>query len=150
MLKKFAGETVIYGIGSVLPRVLQFALTPYLTYRIFGPAQYGSLSVIYAFAAFLIIVFTYGMETTLFRFGSEEGKKDIVFSTGAISLLVSSVIFVAFLFLFSDQIANFLEQPNGGKFIRWFALITAFDALAAGAVHPFYESSGDLFHHDIR
>jgi len=131
MLKKFAGEAVIYGIGSVLPKVLQFAMTPWLTYRVFSTGEYGDMNIMYAFAAFLLIIFTYGMETTLFRFGSEKGQKDIVFSTAAISLLISTLIFVSILFVFSDSIAGFLEQPNGGKFVQLFALITAFDSLAA-------------------
>ncbi|MEM6965071.1 MAG: oligosaccharide flippase family protein [Bacteroidota bacterium] len=130
LLKKFAGETVIYGLGSVLPRVLIFSLTPYLT-SVFGTGEYGTQGVMFAFAAFLMVFFTYGMETTLFRFGSEVGQKDKVFSTAAISLLVTSVIFVSVLFFFSQEVANFLNEPEGAKFVKWFALISAFDALAA-------------------
>ena len=78
LLKKFAGETVIYGLGSVLPRVLLFALTPILT-RILGEGEYGNHAVMYAFAALSLVFFTYGMETALFRFGSKDGQLNKVF-----------------------------------------------------------------------
>lgn len=130
ILKKFAGETVFYGIGSILPRVLFVTLTPVLT-NIFGKEEYGVHAVMYAFAALLMVFFTYGMETALFRFGSQKGQLNIVFSTAAISLLCSTVFIVPVLFFFSDNIAIFLEEPEGGNFIRWFVLIVAFDTLAA-------------------
>ena len=130
LLKKFAGETVIYGLGSVLPRVLLFALTPILT-RILGEGEYGEHAVMYAFTALLLVFFTYGMETALFRFGSKDGQLNKVFSTAAISLLVTTIIFGGTLLFFSDSIAIFLEQEGQERFIRWFIFITAFDALAA-------------------
>ncbi len=130
LLKKFAGETVIYGLGSILPRVLNFLLTPYLT-NVFDTSDYGIYGVMYAITAFWLVLFTYGMETALFRFGSKDGQLNKVFSTAAISLLVTTIIFVGLLFFFSEDIALFLNEPGGGKFIRWFALITGLDALAA-------------------
>ena len=130
ILKKFAGETVIYGVGSILPRILFVALTPLLT-NIFGTGEYGVHAVMYAFAALLLVFFTYGMETALFRFGSKEGQLNIAFSTAAISLLCSTILIVPLLIFFSEHIAIFLEEPDGGKFVRWFVLIVAFDALAA-------------------
>lgn len=130
LLKKFAGETVIYGLGSVLPRVLNFLLTPYLT-NVFDTSEYGIYGLMYAITAFWLVLFTYGMETALFRFGSKDGQLNRVFSTAAISLLTTTIILVGLIFLFSENIALFLNEPEGGKFIRWFALITGLDALAA-------------------
>ena len=109
LLKKFAGETVIYGLGSVLPRVLLFALTPILT-RILGEGEYGNHAVMYAFAALSLVFFTYGMETALFRFGSKDGQLNKVFSTAAISLLLTTIVFSGVLLFFSDSIAEFLKQ----------------------------------------
>jgi len=130
ILKKFAGETVFYGIGSVLPRVLLFAMTPFLT-RYFDTSEYGIHAVMYSFTALLLVFFTYGMETALFRFGSKESELNKVFSTAAISLLVTTIFFVGLLFLFADPIAAFLEYPDDGRYVRWFALITGLDSLAA-------------------
>ncbi len=130
LLKKFAGETVIYGVGSILPRVLFLVMTPLLTNTL-DTGEYGDLSVMYAFAALLLVFFTYGMETGLFRFGSKDGQLKTVFSTAAISLLCSTLFLVPLLIFFSENIAVLLEKPNYGKFVRWFILIVAFDALAA-------------------
>ena len=130
LLKKFASETVIYGIGSILPRVLTFLLTPYFTRRL-GQGEFGNHGVMYAFAALLIVFFTYGMETALFRFGSKEGQLSKVFSTAAISLLGTTILLGTGLYIFSDAIAAFLNEPNRGNFVRWFILIASFDALAA-------------------
>ncbi len=130
LLKKFAGETVIYGLGSVLPRVLLFALTPYLT-NVFNPSEFGIYGIMYSFTALLLVFFTYGMETALFRFGREEGQLSKVFSTAAISLFATTIFFVGLLFFFAQEIATFLEYPEGVRFVKWFALITGLDALAA-------------------
>jgi len=130
LLKKFASETVFYGLGSVLPRVLLFAMTPFLT-RYFDTSEYGIHAVMYSFTALLLVFFTYGMETALFRFGSLEGELDKVFTTAAISLLITTIFFVGLLFVFSNQIAAFLEYPDDGRYVRWFAMITGLDALAA-------------------
>ena len=130
LLKKFAGETVIYGLGSILPRILNFAMTFILTW-ILGQGEFGQHGNMYAFTAFILVFFTYGMETALFRFGSKDGQLKIVFSTAAISLLVTTIILTLILWPFSDGIAAFLEQPDDGRFIQWFILITAFDALSS-------------------
>ncbi len=130
LLKKFAGETVIYGLGSILPRVLNFAMTFILTW-ILGQGEFGQHGNMYALTAFMLVFFTYGMETALFRFGSKEGQLEKVFSTAAISLFVTTIIFITVLWPFTDRIAAFLEQPEDGRFIQWFILITAFDALSS-------------------
>lgn len=130
LLKKFAGETVIYGLGSILPRILNFAMTFILTW-ILGTREFGQHGNMYAFTALILVFFTYGMETALFRFGSKDGQLGKVFSTAAISLLATTIIFTAVLWPFSNRIAAFLEQPDDGRFIQWFILITAFDALSS-------------------
>jgi len=130
LLKKFAGETVIYGLGSILPRILNFGMTFILTW-ILGQGEFGQHGNMYAFTAFILVFFTYGMETALFRFGSKGGQLEKVFSTAAISLLVTTIILTVILWPFSDEIAAFLEQPEDGRFIQWFILITAFDALSS-------------------
>lgn len=130
LLKKFAGETIIYGLGSILPRILNFGMTFLLTW-VLGQGEFGQFGNMYAFTALILVFFTYGMETALFRFGSKEGQIEKVFSTAAISLLVTTIIFTLLLWPFSDVIAVFLEQPDDGRFIKWFILITAFDALSS-------------------
>ena len=89
LLKKLAGETAIYGTSSILSRLLHYViLTPYFT-RVFQTGEYGVVSNMYIWAALLMVLFTYRMETAFFRFGSKEGQLEKTFSTASISLLIS-------------------------------------------------------------
>ena len=75
VLKKLAGETAIYGVSSILSRLLNYViLTPYLTYT-FATGEYGVVTEMYTYAALLMVFFTYRMETTFFRFGSESKEQ---------------------------------------------------------------------------
>ena len=152
LIKKLAGETAIYGVSSILSRILNYLLlTPYLT-RLLTPNEYGLHSLMYSFAAMLMILFTYGMETAFFRFGTkrEKPKSDLTasnsdviddfrnvdnsaaaFSTASISLLVSTILFVGFITLFSSEIAGQLTQVADQRYVIWFGFIIGFDALAA-------------------
>ncbi len=150
LLKKLAGETVIYGLGNIAGRVLNFIiLTPYLT-RQFTTGEYGVFSTLYAYAAFLMIVFTYRMETAFFRFASQAEQDDKssdeaidtalkprkkpntnTFSTATLSLLTTSLLLVSLLIAFAQPIANFIKYPEQKEYIIWFAMIIGFDALSA-------------------
>lgn len=134
LIKKLAGETLLYGFSSILSRLLNyFVLAVYLT-RVFtgeDTEKYGIYGIMYAFAALLMVFFTYRMETTFFRFGSKEGKLLPTFSTGSISLLVSTIALVALIWVFSEPIATeLLSRPGEGRYVRYFALIMGFDTLA--------------------
>lgn len=72
MLRKLASQTAIYGLGSIVGRGLYLLLTPILTAR-FAPAEYGLFSNCYSYIALLLVVLTFGMETTYFRFRTEYG-----------------------------------------------------------------------------
>ena len=131
LLKKLAGETAIYGLSSILGRVLHFViLTVYLT-RVFDDDVYGVFTEMYSYAGMLMVLFTYRMETAFFRFGSKEGGLDKSFSTASISLIISTTVFVAGLVFLAPQIANLLQYPDHADYVVWFALIIGFDALAA-------------------
>lgn len=72
-IRKLAGQTVIYGFGTVVPRFLNYALlTPFYT-RIFGLEQYGVVTELYAWMVLALVILTYGMETTYFRFAGKKG-----------------------------------------------------------------------------
>src|ERR1041385_5667731 len=124
-IKKLAGQTVIYGFGTILPRFLNYFLTPILT-RAFLPAEYGINSELFAYISFLNIVFTYGMETTFFNFNSKLDNKQEVFSTAFISVFSSSVFLSLILILGASTIGDALSTPNATyptKFIVWCILI---------------------------
>jgi O-antigen/teichoic acid export membrane protein len=130
-LKKLAGQTVVYGLGTILPRFLNYFLVPILT-RAFLPAEYGINSELYAYISFLNVIFTYGMETTFFNFNSKLENKQEVYNTALLSLLTSSLVFSFILVLFSSAIANGLSTPNASyskQFIVWCIFIMSSDAL---------------------
>lgn len=81
LLKRLASDTAIYGISSILSRLLNWViLTPYLT-RILGQKPYGIVSDLYVWTALVLVVLTFRMETALFRFGSEKNNLNRSFST---------------------------------------------------------------------
>ena len=129
-IKKLAGQTAIYGLSSIVGRVLSYLLIPIYT-RVFLPAEYGTVNEMYAYVSLLIVILTYGFETGFFRFTEAEADKNKVYSTSLISLLTTSSIFVVFAMLFAQPVANMLRYPNNSEYVVWFALIVALDALSA-------------------
>lgn len=129
-IKRLASQTAVYGVPTILGRFLQYLLVILLT-RTFSKAEYGTISVFYSYASFLMVVLTYGMETAFFRFSEKEEDKDSVFSTGMISLLLTSGSFVFLASIFSGSIAGWIDYPGQAKYVVWFAWILGLDALVA-------------------
>ncbi len=128
-LKKLAGQTAVYGLSGILGRILGYLLVPLYT-RIFLPGEYGTVSVFYAYAAFLTVVLTYGMETAFFRFNENETDKEKVFSTGMISLIFSSVVFLLIVSVFAQPVAGWIDYGSHPEYVLWFAWFLALDALS--------------------
>ncbi len=131
LLKKLLGETAIYGVSYIVGRLLNYLLAPYHMKVFESTAEFGVIQELYAYVAFLIILFTYRMETGFFRFGAKEENRDKAFSTASISLLITTPILVGTFIVFSQSIANWLQYPDHSEYIIWFALILGFDALAS-------------------
>ena len=70
-LKRLAGQTAIYGLSSIVGRLLNYLLVPLYT-RYFLPEEYGVVTELYAYVAFLVIILTYGLETAFFRFSQKQ------------------------------------------------------------------------------
>jgi len=131
VLKKLAGQTVIYGSSSIIGRFLNFLLTPLYAIQ-FSNMQYGIITEMYAYVAFLVIFLTYGMETSYFRFSSEEKhNKNTVYANTLYSLFTTSTFFIIIISLFSQPIADWLKYPNHSEYIIWFALIVGLDAISS-------------------
>lgn len=131
-IKKLAGETVIYGIGAVLPKAVNFLLVgSYLTFQI-NTDNYGIYNILYSFVTFALILFTLRMETTFFKFASDKKHDEsyIFNSTLSVVLLSSSVLF-GLMILFKDKIASFLTRPEDFRFVVYFAIILFLDAIAS-------------------
>ncbi len=131
LLKKLASETAIYGLSSILGRVLNYGIMTFYLTREFTKGEYGVVSDMYAMAALTIVLFTYGMETAFFRFATKSNKKDEAFSTTMISHIITTSIFVTLLILAATPIANLLQYPGKEIYVIWFALIMGADTLIA-------------------
>lgn len=130
-LKKLAGQTVVYGLGTMLPRFLNYFITPVLTYN-FLPQQFAINSVIFAYISFLNVVFSYGMETAFFHFYNRREDKTQVINTSAVSLIISSLCLGVLLFLFTPFITKALSTPGTTyqpEFVYWSILILVSEAL---------------------
>jgi O-antigen/teichoic acid export membrane protein len=129
-IKRLAGQTAIYGIPSILGRILGYLLVPLYT-RIFVPGEYGTVNVFYSYASLLMVILTYGMETAFFRYNEQESDKEKVFSTGMISLLVSSVLFLAVVTVYSGPVAKLIDYADHREYVLWFGWILALDAVSS-------------------
>ena len=129
-LKKLASQTAIYGLSSVVGRLLNYLLVPLYT-RYFLPEEYGVVTELYAYVAFLVIILTYGLETAFFRFSQKEKNNRVVFSTSLISLLFSSSLFILLMYSFSENIASTIGYSNNDEYVKWFAIIIGLDAISS-------------------
>ena len=128
--KKLAGDTAIYGMSSIVGRFINFWLVPYYSF-VFLTAEYGIVTNLYAYSAFLLIILTYGMETGFFRFASVKEDKDKAYSTALISLFATSAVFLFFVLSFSDAIAAWMDYPDHPEYIEWVAIIVVIDAITS-------------------
>lgn len=130
-LKKLASQTAIYGLSSIVGRLIGYLFIPLYT-RVFDTAQYGIVTEMYAYVAFLVVLLTYGMETTFFRFSNrDDADPNKVFGTAAVSLIISSFLFIFICSWFAQPIAEWLRYPNHSEYISWFALIVGLDAISS-------------------
>jgi O-antigen/teichoic acid export membrane protein len=130
-IRKLAGQTVIYGFGTVVPRFLNYALlTPFYTY-ILGREQYGVVTELYAWMVLALVILTYGMETTYFRFAGKKARAETVYSTALVSLFFTSAFFIMAVSLFITPVSGFLGYADHPEYIRMFAWIVAIDAFSA-------------------
>ena len=130
-IRKLAGQTVIYGFGTVGPRFLNYALmTPFYT-RILGLEQYGVVTELYAWMVLALVILTYGMETTYFRFAGKKAPAGEVYGTAMTSLFFTSVLFLIAISLFMAPVSGFLGYEQHPEYIRMFAWIVAIDAFSA-------------------
>lgn len=128
VFRKLAGETVAYGFSSVLGRLLNYLLVPLYT-SVFLPGEYGIVTELYAYIAFLNVLYAYGMETTYFRFTTDSDHD--YFSDAFWSIFISSILFSSAIFFNAEPIAQWLGYQGQATYIKWLSLILAADAVVA-------------------
>lgn len=114
-------------MGTIVPRLLNYLLlTPYFT-RIFNQGEYGTVTILYSYLAFLLVFLTYGMETTFFKFSESEKNPDKVFSVASWSILATTIPFLAIVILFTQDIATWIQYASNPNYILWIGLIVSLD-----------------------
>lgn len=129
-LKKLASQTAIYGLPTIVGRLLNYFLTPLYTYN-FTTSEFGVVTSAYAYVSFLLVFLTYGMETTVFKFSQSETDKHKVYTTALLSVFISSASFIILASAFSVSISESIRFTGHPEYIVWFAIIIGTDALTA-------------------
>ena len=144
-IKKFAGQTAIYGFTTVITRFLNFFLTP-IYVGLYSPKVYGIFSVMYSWASMLNALLAFGMETTYFRYLNKyENDKQKVYNNTFFTVLMLALVFLLFSVLFVNDLAAWMQMgntfdPDYARYINYFIYILVLDALA---VIPFAKLRAD-------
>ena len=132
-LKSLAKDTAIYGLSSIVGRFLNYLLVPlYTHYMPKESGDYGISTNVYAYTALILVLLTFGMETTLFRFANDEkAKPDTVFTTAFATVGSLTVLFLLFVFGFITPISSALGYAEHPEYLTMMAVVVALDALQA-------------------
>jgi O-antigen/teichoic acid export membrane protein len=132
-LKSLVKDTAIYGLSSIVGRFLNYLLVPLYTAKISASSGgYGVVTNLYAYTALILVLLTFGMETTLFRFANKEGENpDTVFSTAMSVVGVLSAAFLLLVFGFIGPIGEILGYADRHSYILMMATVVALDAIQA-------------------
>ncbi|MEO8710578.1 MAG: oligosaccharide flippase family protein [Parafilimonas sp.] len=130
-IKQLAGQTIWYGVSSIAARFINFLLTPYLTYStLISTANYGQMSALLAAIPLFNVIFTYGMETTYFRFMRKDVDREAVNNTAIISLLISSVLLSILLWMNQEWLAKVATLSEFPLLVQLSIIIIGLDALS--------------------
>ena len=132
-LKSLAKDTAIYGLSSIVGRFLNYLLVPLYTYYMpHDTGDYGISTNIYAYTALILVLLTFGMETTLFRFANDEKcKPDTVFSTVMATVGSLTLVFLLLLFGFITPISDAIGYAAHPDYLLMMGVVVALDALQA-------------------
>ena len=138
-LKSLAKDTAIYGLSSIVGRFLNYLLVPlYTHYMPKDSGDYGISTNVYAYTALILVLLTFGMETTLFRFANDErynglhgNGPDTVFSTGFATIGSLTMVFLLLIFGFISPISDALGYSEHPEYLLMMAVVVALDAIQA-------------------
>jgi O-antigen/teichoic acid export membrane protein len=124
--KSLFKQTAIYGLATVLPRMLSFLLVPLYT-DVMSSADYGKVSIIFSWLVLFNVILSYGMETSFFRFYNSQDDKRAVIGTSTISIFWTSILFLVVSLLFRNTLASLSEIDV--EYITYIIWILVLDAL---------------------
>lgn len=126
-----ASQTAVYGLSSILGRLLNYLLVPLYT-NIFLPEQYGVVTELYAYVSFFAVIMTYGMETAFFRYSQkEELNQQKIYATSLLSISATTILMLLLGFIFTGNIASLLGYEQYQWYLQCFMIVIAIDALTA-------------------
>ncbi len=127
-IKKLAGQTLWYGVPTIASRFLGYLLNIVL-FWMYKPSDTAYITQVYAFIPFLNILFTYGLETSYFRF-VQTADKEKLYNTLMMSIIVSTILFTLLTLWQTPLLADAINLPEHPEYIRWTAWILFFDTIA--------------------
>ena len=146
VLKKFLGDTAIYGLSTIISRLFNFILTPIFV-KVFAPAVYGIFTKMYSYVSIVNAVLAFGMETTYFRYmNKHEDRKQEVYNNAFIVILVIAGLFLITGLIWSTAIAkmmlngDYAQLEDQTRYVKYFVWLSFVDAIA---VIPFAKLRAD-------
>ena len=132
-IKTLAKDTAIYGLSSIVGRFLNYLLVPLYTHVISAASGgYGIVTNLYAYTALILVILTFGMETTFFRFANKEDEDaNTVFSTSLALVSALSLLFLGGVVLFASPISQALGYADHPDYLLMMAAVVALDAIQA-------------------
>ena len=129
-MKSLAKDTAIYGLSSIVGRFLNYLLVPlYTTQLSAASGGYGVITNMYAYTALILVLLTFGMETTFFRFANKEGEDpQKVYSTILTAVGFTSLVFIALIFTFITPLSDVMGYAEHPSYIWVMAITVAIDA----------------------
>ena len=128
MYKRLLSETLIYGVGSILPRLINFVLTALYANKI-AAAEFAKFTQLYSLVAFVNIILTFGFETAYFRFSADKNLSGKVFHTSFWFVFINAFTFLVGMYIFNIPVANLFDYQDHPEYLTWFAWIAFFDAI---------------------
>ncbi len=129
-LGSLAKDTAIYGLSSIVGRFLNYLLVPLYTATLSAASGgYGVITNVYAYTALLLVILTYGMETTFFRFANKEGEEpQRVYSTTLMVVGFTSLVFIVLVLTFISPISAAMGYAEHPSYVWVMAVTVALDA----------------------
>ncbi len=130
-LKKLLGQTAVYGLSTILGRTLNYLLVPLYVWAFKDPSDYGVISQLYAFVAFLMVLLTFGMETSYFRFIQDHEDRQQVFRNSFLTVIILNVLFFLGMIFLNQGVANLLLFSEHPGYIILMCAIVVIDATSS-------------------
>jgi O-antigen/teichoic acid export membrane protein len=132
-IRTLAGDTVIYGLSTIVTRMLNYLLTPYLT-RVMATGEYGVITDLYSLIPFALVLLTMGLESGYFRFAgkaADEGEKNKLFVTLWGATIAAAVMFGVLAVMFRSSVSEVLGYGDSPDLVTLTAVIVALDVITS-------------------